>query len=107
VYQEWLLALLTFLCGFAPAIGAALSGIVNQGEFRRIARRSEAMQAQLKMSLTTTETLLDELNAAPSQSQKQFSRTVAVVAGHAAGLLVNEVLDWRVVFLDRPLSPPV
>jgi len=38
--------------------------------------------------------------------QRQHSAHVAELADEIARLLVNEVLDWRVVFLDRPLHPP-
>jgi hypothetical protein len=105
-YPEWLFAVLTFLCGFSPALGAALAGINNQGEFRRIAKRSEAMRAQLSILLEETESLRGRLSAAPGQSPEQFSAPVAALAGDAARLLINEVLDWRVVFLDQPLKPP-
>jgi hypothetical protein len=105
-YPEWLLALLTFLCGFSPALGAALAGISTQGEFRRIAKRSEAMRAQLSMLLEKVQNLREKLNAVPGQSAEQCSPLAAALAGDAARLLINEVLDWRVVFLDQPLKPP-
>jgi len=105
-YPEWLLALLTFLCGFSPALGAALAGISSQGEFRRIAKLSGAMQAQLSMLHEKIENLRAKLNAVPAQSPEQCSPLAAALAGDAARLLLNEVLDWRVVFLDQPLKPP-
>jgi hypothetical protein len=105
-YPEWLLALLTFLCGFTPALGAALAGISTQGEFRRISKRSRAMQAQLSVLLERIENLREKLNTVLGQSAEQCSPLAAALAGSAARLLINEVLDWRVVFLDQPLKPP-
>lgn len=103
---EWFLALLTFLCGFLPALGAALAGIFNQGEFRRIAKRSDAMQEPLQKLLKKIEDRRKEIAAMPGQPTKQLSPQIAALAGDAARLLINEVLDWRVVFLDQPLIPP-
>jgi hypothetical protein len=99
-------SLLTFLCGFLPATGAALAGIVNQGEFRRIAKRSKAMSDLLIALRRAVERLLDRIGSATSEDKTQFSVEAAELAADAAGKMVSEVLDWRVVFLDRPLMPP-
>jgi hypothetical protein len=37
-------------------------------------------------------------------SGSQLSPEVAALAGDAAATMVNEVLDWRVIFQDRPLK---
>ncbi len=95
--------MLTFVCGFCPALGAALAGIDNQGEFRRVARRSHAMQKHLRSLMQRVE-LLQKAIASPEASQGAFAPQVGVVAGDAASLLVAEVLDWRIVFLDRILN---
>jgi hypothetical protein len=50
--------------------------------------------------------LREQIATAQSRTPKQFSPQAAALAGDAARLLVNEVLDWRVVFLDQPLKPP-
>lgn len=105
-YPGWLPPALTFLCGFCPALGAAMAGIINQGEFRRLEKRSKAMKEQLEIISKSMKELQAEMDAAPSGKGKQFSPRVASLASDAAGLLVNEVLDWRVVFLDQPLKPP-
>jgi hypothetical protein len=34
------------------------------------------------------------------------SRELTALASETAQLMVNEVLDWRIVFLDRPLREP-
>jgi len=97
---------LTFACGFFPALGAALAGIINQGEFRRLTHRSEAMWKQLKRLREDTEELRTQIAATPAAAARQFSTQAVALAGAAAGLLVHEILDWRVVLLDQPLRPP-
>jgi hypothetical protein len=97
---------LTFCCGFFPALGAALAGINNQGEFRRITKRSEAMHEHLCLLLIEAEKLREQINNDANPRPLQFSALVGTLSANAARLLVNEVLDWRVVFLDRPLIPP-
>jgi len=99
-------AWLTFFCGFLPALGAALAGIFNQGEFRRIAKRSEAMAQQLGRVLDKVTELHEEIDASPMPPDRQFSPRVGALASDTARLLVSEILDWRVVFLDQPLNPP-
>ncbi|HZT41547.1 MAG TPA: hypothetical protein VFA07_05140 [Chthonomonadaceae bacterium] len=92
--------LLTFLCGFLPALGAAFIGMNNQGEFRRVARRSESMHKHLSMLLTDTQKLKDIVQTA---AESHNSR-VRAHAEKVAIELMQEVLDWRVMFLDRPLE---
>jgi hypothetical protein len=99
------LSLLTFVCGVFPALGAAMAGISNQAEFRRIARRSKAMAKQLESLSGRIEYLCAQIETR-SGSGKQLSNQAVLLAGDVARLLINEVLDWRVVFLDRPLDPP-
>lgn len=90
---------LTFVCGFFPALGAAIAGISNQSEFRRIERRSEAMVQQLAV-------LQDEAGMLRSPDGVAGSREIASLTHRAARLMVDEVLDWRVVLLDRPPEHP-
>jgi hypothetical protein len=80
-----------------------LLGISHQGEFRRIAKRSGAMSARLAQLSEEVEALRKEI---AEQTERQFSPRVAALAHDIARLMVNEVLDWRVVFLDQPLVPP-
>jgi hypothetical protein len=96
--------LLVFACGFFPALGAALAGINNQAEFRRIAKRSKAMAEHLEPLLARASRLQENIHTA-DQTQT-FCPQAVVLATESARVLVNEVLDWRVVFLDRPLDPP-
>jgi hypothetical protein len=98
-------SLLVFFAGFFPALGAAIAGIANQGEFRRIARRSQAMKDQLARIASEIETLRAHIDAPPPGSAAQPSLEAADLCTEAARLLANEVMDWRVVVLDRPLEP--
>lgn len=77
-----------------PALAAALAGINNQGEFGRIAKRSRAMADRLQQ-------LEGEISAL-SQRPDVRSREAIDVTWGLAQLMVDEVLDWRVVFKDRP-----
>jgi hypothetical protein len=103
---KWLPPLLTFFCGFFPALSAAFAGILNQGEFRRIEMRSQSMKEQLELVGREIVDLRGEIKEAPDPTAQQFSGHAVTLASEAARLLLNEVLDWRVVFLDRPFEQP-
>lgn len=94
---------LTFCCAFFPAVGAAIAGISNQGEFRRIAQRSSSMTERLAHQLEKVQYLKQQIESAGT-SQQQLSPEIAAVSSETARLMVNEVLDWRVIFQDRPLK---
>ena len=64
------------------------------------------MQEQLQIISNDVLVLQDKITNSPPGTSKQFNPHVAKLASDAARLLVNEVLDWRVVFLDQPLKPP-
>lgn len=95
--------LLTFCCGFFPAAGAALAGISNQAEFRRITQRSSSMAERLAYQLEKVKQLKLQLESTSSVHQ-QLSSEIASVVSETARSMVNEVLDWRVIFQDRPLK---
>lgn len=97
---------LTFFSAFLPALGAGLAGLKNQGEFRRLARRSHAMQEQLDRALGEVDELERRVKEGLPTAERQLSTDVAALLADWARVLVGEVLDWRVVFLDRPLEPP-
>jgi hypothetical protein len=103
---EWLPPLLTFFCGFFPALGAALAGILDQGEFRRVGKRSESMCQQLPFLIAEIEKLRSKINANPSVPSHAFASEATALLANAARFLIHEVLDWRLVFLDRPLKEP-
>jgi hypothetical protein len=87
----------TFFCAALPAVGAALAGINHQGEFVRTERRSAAMVEALVEIRGQLDRLLQ-----PGAIVR--SPEAAAHALRAAQIMVDEVLDWRVVFLDRPLD---
>jgi hypothetical protein len=93
-HSEWDIWLIG--AAWLPAIGAALAAINNQGEFARVARRSLAMAGRLEQDL---ERLLNYRGVSRSSE-------VAEDALRVAQTMVDEVLDWRLVFLDRPLVAP-
>lgn len=106
VFPIWAGLILTFFCGFFPALGAAMAGINNQGEFRRVEKRSEAMSLQIPKLREELDQLEEKLDGIEDGKGALLSVQLAALASRAAQLMVNEVLDWRVVFMDRPLNPP-
>ena len=90
-----------FFSGFLPAVGAATAGVSNQGEFRRMAKRSAAMEAQLGQLRSAAETLSARLDS--PTVPRGIWRECTSLASRATKIMINEVLDWRVVFLDEPL----
>jgi hypothetical protein len=90
------------LAAFLPALGAALAGISNQGEFVRMAKRSAAMAQHLGALLDDVQRML---NPSQGAAEVSWANVVSLTIG-TAQLMSREVMDWRVVFLDRPLNPP-
>jgi hypothetical protein len=91
---------LTLLCAFLPALGAAFAGIRSQTEAFRVAQRSRAMVE----SLTAQQNNLSAVSISPNQLNSQKLRHCADTTSE---LMIRELLDWRVVFLDRPLVFPI
>ena len=90
---------LTLACATLPAFGAAMGGISNQGEFARIAKRSRAMANALESLAKEIDTLRTQKasgRGAPRLAQ------VAALADRVTQLMVDEVVEWRVIFIDRP-----
>lgn len=83
-----------------PAVGAVLAGIRGQGEFDRVKKRSEAMRHSLEQILEKK--LKDPTSGDTPVSSAVLSATVA----NSGQLMVDELLDWRIVFKDRPLPEP-
>jgi hypothetical protein len=90
---------LMIFAGLLPALAAALGGICSQGEFHRVARRSAAMASRL-------EDLRLEMASVPTRPGELNSVRLSHYARKVAQLMINEMLDWRVVFQDRPLGLP-
>lgn len=64
------------------------------------------MVSQLEKLSAEIEDLRNQVQTTEAFSNHQFSTKAAQLAGDAAHLMIFEVLDWRVIFLDRPLNPP-
>jgi hypothetical protein len=80
----------------APAFGAALASINNQGEFARLEKRSGAMVGSLGR-------VRDDLHALAERFERGEPVSLAEVIIHAramAAMMVEENADWRVVVID-------
>jgi hypothetical protein len=89
--------LILSLCAVVlPALGAAAEGILHQGEFERLERRSEAMSARLGESLQRVSAL----------GGRASSRRLAHVAESFCIAMLLENADWRSVFISKDLGPP-
>jgi hypothetical protein len=90
---------LTLICAFLPAMGASFAAIRNHSEAQRMAQRSKAMNEameQLQLKLSTINCIGNNLN----------SQLIRKVSDQISELMTRELLDWRVVFIDRPLGLP-
>jgi hypothetical protein len=88
------------LCATAlPAFGAALAGMRSQGEFERVKKRSKAM-------LQTLRHICRELDGHSRSEEKISYGALSLIVAEAGQLMVDELLDWRIVFKDRPLPEP-
>ena len=88
-----------FCAAFLPALGAAMAAIRSQGEFHRVVQRSRAMYAEL-------EKLIEAVAGVPRQPNELNSQLLQQAVVQTTRLMYNEVLDWRIVFQDRPLVWP-
>jgi hypothetical protein len=82
-------------------LAAAMGGISNQGEFARIAKRSRSMADLLRFHAKH----IDSLKAQQASGKGEIRLAqVAEVAGKVTQLMVDEVVEWRVIFVDRPAT---
>ena len=93
-YAEGALVMIAAVC---PALGAAFASINNQGEFQRMAKRSEAMSA----FFAAHRDAIRALRAAPTPPRME---QVEPLARQIAEAMVDEVSDWRIVMNDRALG---
>lgn len=94
-WDRWL----TFGAAFLPALGAALAAIRSQGEFHRVAQRSRGMCEELEQLRQTVANL-------PARPNELNSQLLQKAVEQTTRLMYSEVLDWRIVFQDRPLVWP-
>ena len=90
---------MTVLCAFLPALGAAFAAIRSYSEAQRLAQRSKAMEEMLTK-------FQDEFAALPVAGEALNSVKLRSHANRVTNLMTNEMLDWRVVFQNRPLALP-
>jgi len=76
-----------------PALGAALEGINNQGEFARTAHRSAAMAGAFEAYAAQVRKLREETDPALAP--------VTALSSQITQTMVDEITDWRAVFSDR------
>jgi hypothetical protein len=98
----FLVVWLTIGAAGLPALGAAFSGINNQGEFLRVSRRSRGMEEHLKHIRKDIE---DLQNSEIDKESLVYTQKVITLALRTSNIMVDEVLDWRVVFSDRGIHP--
>jgi hypothetical protein len=80
-----------------PAVGGAIGAILHQGESERITRRSKALAERLKE--LRTELLAHRGHTLSAQG-------LGRLAEDFSGVCLAELMDWRFLFLDRPLDLP-
>jgi hypothetical protein len=96
---RWATAVTAFLATASPTLGAALAGIRSQAEFERVKKRSRAM-------LHTLQRICKELDARDDRAENISLAALNLIVADAGQLMVDELLDWRIVFKDRPLPEP-
>jgi len=99
--------LLTFLSGFLPALGAALAGINNQGEFKTLAKTSESMQHEYSILSAELSGLKKALQSSDEKSVIHLFKRIKDVAYRISHLMIEELSDWRITYHNRPLDLPV
>lgn len=88
---------LTFLTAGLPAFAASLLAIRTHSEAQRLARRSQAMVQGLERLRADFAQIPVRAGAGNSVELREYARRVS-------DLMIREMLDWRVVVLERPLE---
>jgi hypothetical protein len=89
---------LVLLAATLPALGAAMTGIANQGEFARLAKRSLAMsEAFAKFAIQ-----IEALQRQARDGTLKLSQVIPL-ARKIAAVMVDEVADWRVIVVEQPV----
>lgn len=104
-FQKWayetkndIKGMVTLLTGFLPSLGAAFFGIRVQGEFGSTAERSHATAAQLKAIASKFELLVN--------GDKPRLDVLRLRVEEAARAMLMENLDWRLLYISKPLNLP-
>lgn len=95
-HEDFIKVALPFMSIVSPAFGAAFAGIRSQGEFERVARHSVAMAEYLREKSEELDKIhhLTHLN----------SNVLARIVDDIAEKMIEEMLDWRIVFHKRPIE---
>ncbi len=84
---------LTICAALLLSAGSTIAALAAQGEFKRLAKRSDSMRRALNM-------LDRRLQVAPPTSL----RTLTVAATEVSEVLISEVRDWEALLSTRPPS---
>ena len=87
---------LTLCAAGFPAVAAACHAIATQGEFRRLAERSEAMHRSLEIAR--------ERFKQASASGRMSPATLRRECESLAALMIEEVVDWQILY-RKPVPP--
>jgi hypothetical protein len=87
---------LTFLAGVLPALSASLTSIAGQAEVVRLRDRSLSMQR----------TIARTLGALAQDGAATSAASLRHVVESSAQRLLEEAIEWRVLFRFRPISSP-
>ena len=90
---------LVLVSAVAPALGAALASINNQGEFSRLSKRSRAMADGFTRFKSRIAEMRDRVGTSATAVP---IAEVTTLAGEMTEMMVDENIDWRVVVLDLP-----
>ena len=88
----------TMMTGFLPALGAAFFGIRVQGEFGSTAERSHATAAQLQN--------IGEKFEALAEDDTPRLIVLRTRVEEAARAMLMENMDWRLLYISKPLNLP-
>lgn len=94
--QSFTNGMLTLFAIVLPAFGAAIQGIIHQGEFGRIARRSHAIRNRLREILRQIRTAERDLSF----------RDLGRITESFSKIQILEQADWRSVFIIKEVSLP-
>lgn len=87
------LAWATVAAAALPAFGAAGAGLLHQGEYERIASRSQGMAERLRV-------IAGYLRGAPELPAAELAQEI----DEAVSVMSQELSDWRVLFRAKPLE---
>lgn len=95
--KPWFVLMLNLMVIVLPAVGGAIGAILYHNESERVARRSKALGERLKELKAE---LLAKRGHAPTAQE------LGRLAEDFSNVCLAELMDWRFLFLDRPLGLP-